>query len=306
MSVSIIVNPNVPPLSWDDFKKSSPPYSIALDGYVSDAPRFDPLGPRANFNHHEGVDRLATRATCAQVLIAIRQGLFETFKKDGAKTALLHVNDCDEDVCCSCFLLKNRALAENIANPALNKLVSVTDLLDTTAGSYNISADTDIIQKLAWIYEPYRRARLSGELERRDPETFKNIIDDVGRRIMDFICGQGKSVPLDTRYQAIGGGKNWTMIREIGAHGRTGAFTDGIRAYVIARQRNDGKWAYTIGRQSQYIPFDVPNLIAKLSVAEQNPAFVWGGGDIVGGSSRANGSTLAPPDVERVINENLG
>lgn len=32
-------------------------------------------GPRANFNHHEGVSRLETRATCGQVLLAIRMGL---------------------------------------------------------------------------------------------------------------------------------------------------------------------------------------------------------------------------------------
>lgn len=56
--------------------KATEPFSIALDGYVNVGPRFDHEGPRVNFNHHEEVDRLATRATCGQVLMAIRQGLF--------------------------------------------------------------------------------------------------------------------------------------------------------------------------------------------------------------------------------------
>lgn len=305
MGILVVINPDTAQLSWNEFLKISPPYSIALDGYVAEAPRFDPSGPRANFNHHEGVDRLATRATCAQILIAIRQGLFETFRENSEPKAIAYVNDCDEDVCCSCFLLKNHRLAENALNPALNKLISVADLLDTTAGSYRLPAELEIIQSLAWIFEPYRRARKSGELERRDASTFSNVITDVENRIFSFLCGKGESIPLDTRYKKIGGGAGWAMISEIGVHGRTGAFIDGIRAYVIARQRQDSRWSYTIGRQSQFIPFDVPRLITKLTEAEELPAFAWGGGNTIGGSSRSAGSRLLPQEVEKIINENL-
>lgn len=78
--IDLIVVPGEPPWSWERFLAEAPGFSVALDGFVAASPRFDDRGPHVNFNHHEGVDRLATRSTCAQVLMAIRQGLFDVFR----------------------------------------------------------------------------------------------------------------------------------------------------------------------------------------------------------------------------------
>lgn len=43
-------------MKWDHFVQASPSFSIALDGYVHGAPRFDSKGPRLNLNHHKDVD----------------------------------------------------------------------------------------------------------------------------------------------------------------------------------------------------------------------------------------------------------
>ncbi len=80
MSIVLCIEPDQDPLSWETFCKKTPPFSVAIDGYVSREPLFQEQGPRANFNHHEGVERLATRATCGQILISIRQGLFHCFQ----------------------------------------------------------------------------------------------------------------------------------------------------------------------------------------------------------------------------------
>jgi len=72
---------------WEDFINSKPNFSIALDGYVKGPPRFSIQGPYANFNHHEGVARIATRSTCAQVYFYIRLGLLDTFQKKGEPNA---------------------------------------------------------------------------------------------------------------------------------------------------------------------------------------------------------------------------
>lgn len=77
--IKLIVNPKTPPMSWQEFTRKYEPRSIAMDGFVSTGPRFKKTGPYANFNHHEEVSRLETRVTCAQILIAIRQGLFRAF-----------------------------------------------------------------------------------------------------------------------------------------------------------------------------------------------------------------------------------
>lgn len=84
MSIKLFVEPNGFPITWNEFLADAPQNSIALDGYVKGGPKFDLKSVKANFNHHEEVDRLATRSTCSQVLMALRMGssipLDTTFK----------------------------------------------------------------------------------------------------------------------------------------------------------------------------------------------------------------------------------
>lgn len=296
------MRPQDPTLTWEEFLKIAPPFSIALDGYVADGPRFEAKGPYANFNHHENVDRLATRSTCAQVLMAIRQDFFVTFSENGMPKAMVYTNDCDEDVCVSWFLLNHRSLAEQVMTPALNRLVHMEDMLDATAGAFPFSPDMPMLWELAWIFEPYRRFRLSGELDKRDSEAFIGVVTDIGLRIMQHIVGRGKSLPLDIRYDEIGGGKHWMMIKEIGAQAKTGMFANGVHAYVSVRERPQGGFSYTVGRMSPFVPFDVPKILAALTAAETNGGR-WGGGNTIGGSDRALGSELSPETVQKIVEE---
>lgn len=299
MTVNLIVEPTQPPLSWDKFIHTKEPYAIALDGYVHGAPQFvrSADGPWANFNHHEDVDRLSTRATCGQVLIAIRQGLFQTFRDSTGIKANVYVNDCDEDVCTAWFLLKHPEMAENSTNPLLNRLVDIEDKLDCTAGAYPIHKDTLLLQEMAWIYDPYRKFRMNGGLDRRDPAEFKQVIENVCLRIMAHLVGRGSSIPLDFRYDVIDHGKNWTMVREIGSSARTAMVSNGIGAFISVRDSVDGKWIYSIGRVSQFIDFDVPTILRALN--EEEKGKVFGGGNTIGGCRE--GSTLNPETVVRVV-----
>jgi hypothetical protein len=308
MDITLETRPTDPPLSWSTFCAQTPAYSIALDGYVGDGPQFDSSGPRVNFNHHENVSRLETRATCGQVLMAVRQGLFKRFRDHRGPQAHVYVNDCDEDVCTAWFLLKHGYLAEQVLNPLLNRLVSMQDLLDATAGAYPFPADLPALRELAWVFEPYRRFRHSGELDRKQAASYSAVITDVELRIQKHLTGQGNAIALDTRYTRLGGGTGWALIREEGAQARTGVFDDGIYAYVAVRERPDNRWTYTIGRMSLFIDhFRVPTLLQALNEAEGLTQNVdrWGGGDTIGGSPRVQGSKLSPKDVERIVNEHL-
>ena len=80
--MKLIVEPRIVK-TWQSFIVEAPKYSIALDGYVKGKPMYDPSGPFANFNHHEEVDRLATRSTCGQVYVAVRQGLMDAYRING-------------------------------------------------------------------------------------------------------------------------------------------------------------------------------------------------------------------------------
>lgn len=291
-------------MSWDEFRAKTPRFSIALDGFVAEGPRFDGGGPWLNLNHHEGVDRLATRATCGQVLMAIRQGLFVSFRDEKGPRAQVWVNDCDEDVCLSWFLLKYGHLAEHAMNPQLNRIVALEDALDATAGAYPYPADLPVLRELAWVFEPYRAFRLGGHIDEKRADAYLRVVTDVENRVLAHITGRGQSLPLDTRYERVGGGPGWAMIREHGAQGRTGAFSDGIRAYVAVRDRPDGRWTYTVGRMSPFVPFDVPAILAALDAAEgpgANASDRWGGGNTIGGSPRVAGSKIPPADVTRII-----
>ena len=155
---------------------------------------------------------------------------------------------------------------------------------------------------LAWIFEPYHAFRNSGAIDRKQASEYVRVVTDVELRILSHVAGKGQSIPLDTRYERIGGGPGWAMIREHGAQGRTGAFGDGIRAYVAVRERGDGKWTYTIGRMSPFVPFDVPALLAALDRAEGSTGpDRWGGGNTIGGSPRVGGSKLTPAEVTKIV-----
>lgn len=300
--ITLCMRPRAAPLRWEEFCGTHGPFSMALDGYVVAGPRFDPSGPRVNLDHHTEVDRLATRATCAQVLLAVCQGLFLSFCDASGPRANVYVNDCDEDVCTSWFLLKYAHLIDYVVNPLLNRLVSIVDVLDTTAGAYPFPVDLPVLQELAWVFAPYRQFRLAGGLDRKEPAEYVAVVEEVEDHILKHITGRGHKLPLDTRYEKIGGGPSWVMIREVGAQARTGVFADGVRAYVSVRPRPDGRWSYAVGRMSPFVPFDVPALLQALNRAEANGRDSWGGGNMVGGSPRVAGSRLSPAEVERIVN----
>ena len=304
MQIKLKVRPKDSPMSWTDFVQKCGKYSIALDGYVADSPRLDPFVPVANFNHHENVSRLETRATCAQVHLLIQLGLFKLFRDEDGPRADLYVNDCDEDVCLSVAQLRHPHIAESVINPGLNRLVELSDKLDTTAGLFPFSTDMPVLEELAWVYEPYRRFRLSGGLDSRDSGAFESIITDVENRIISFIVGKQKRVRLDIRYKIIKSGTGWTMIEEIGPYGRQGALGDGIRAFVAVRQRNDGKLACSVGRVSECIPFPIPQILKTLTLAENSTTNEsWGGGSTIGGSPRVSGSNLTKDEIFALVEQ---
>jgi hypothetical protein len=304
-NISLCMRPGAAPLGWEEFCATHGAYAIALDGYVAAGPRFDPAGPRLNLDHHTGVDRLATRATCAQALMAIRQGLFDCFRDGRGPRAEVCVNDCDEDVCTSWFLLTHADLAAPGKCQRLDRLVGMVDVLDTTAGAYPLPADLTALKELAWVFSPYHCFRGSGELDRRRPEGHRGVVAEVSSRIERHLGGRGGSFPLDGRYERRGGGPGWALIREVGAQARIAATADGIRAYVAVRERPDGRWAYVVGRTSPFVPFDVPGVLGALNEAEGAAKDRWGGSNLVGGSPRGRGSRLSPREVERLINDRL-
>lgn len=304
-NVVLNLRPGAEPLSWIEFCETHPPYSIALDGYVGGISRFGHRGPWLTLDHHADVDRLSARSTCSQVLLSIRQGLFDAFRDEQGRRAGVYVNDCDEDICLSWFLLQHPSICCSPSDTRLDRLVQAVDVLDSTAGANLHPLDSTLMSELAWIFEPYRQARVQDGLVLPLAEVYSQVIAAVSSRIHKHLKGKGGTQALDTRYERIGGGKEWSMVREIGAQARAGMIAAGIRAYVSVRHRVDGAWAYTIGRVSPFVPFDVLAILRELNAAEDRGRGTWGGGNLVGGSPRLRGSALLPADVSHIVSQVL-
>lgn len=305
MAVKLIVEPRAV-YSWDEFRKK-PPFSIALDGLVNDAPQRDPSGPYANFDHHSHCDRLATRATCEQVHMEINMGLFNTFRQNGIPTANIYVNDCDEDTCLSIWLLMHHERVTGHGEPAINRLVYYEDRLDATAGSYPFG-DTETRRKMAWIFEPYTKQRYEGKVAGMNSQEMRAVIENVLARISTFTLDGSEQVGLDGSYEIIGGGRSWKFIQETGPFARIAMFVDKIDAFAVFLGKREKRYRYVIGRRSVWIPFNLELIYERLNEADKEVVTEnnrWSGSNTIGGSPRMTGSTLKPKEVERIIDDTV-
>lgn len=291
--------------SLEKYLKENPPFSIALDGYVNHPTIFIENGPYANFDHHHGVDRLSTRSTVSQVYSAIKLGLLDRFRSQNEISVNLDVNDCDEDVCASLWQFYNHDRIEGIkSEPLITRFVSVTDLLDTSFGVYPISLSTKIRKELAWIYEPYTEAKLNGMLIGMNDKNMHIIIESVLDRITRYTINKGEQIEPDTRYEKLGGGDDWIMIKEIGAAARSKLLQSGFKAFVSVREK-DGKFSYSIGKLLPFIDFPLIILYKRFNQIEgldEINGNCWGGNAFGGGSPRKFGSDLTPKDLEKIMN----
>ncbi|TSC99803.1 MAG: Uncharacterized protein Greene07144_676 [Parcubacteria group bacterium Greene0714_4] len=314
MGIRLHIHPKEPGMTWKTFCETMGPYAIALDGYVAGGPEYDKKGPRASFNDHENVDSFSTRSTCGQIYFAIRRGLFRKFKDEhGQPHADLYMNGCDEDIGLSCVQLKHSDLIEQKKSRRVDpqvyqrlfELVMMEDALDTTCGAYPLPLDYPTLERVNWVFDPFHIFRLAGKVQEFDAHAYRKIIDTMGERSMEYIHGRGGRVELDMRFEVIGGGPNWSMVRKIGAQARTGMFAKGIHAYVMAQHRGtEQRWDYSLGRTGIFDDFDLLRIYRLLNQEEGlvgNPD-CWGGGNTKGGSARFAGSKTLPARVEEIIN----
>jgi len=295
-------------ISWEDFIRCTPPYSIAIDGLVHGKPRLDLNGMRANFNHHEDVVRFATRCTLGQALMATKDGTLDLFKdpSSGAPHMNIFANDADEDSSSTVWLLKRHERCKGTkSEPAIMRLIFAEDMLDTTAGLYPFDPESKLMRELAWVFQPYVLARQDGRIWSMKGPEMANVIEAIGSRIDQYVLGNAESIQLDTRYTLIGGGAHWSMVQMQGYYARAKLRQNGITAYVAYGGEHEGRHKYSLGKLSIADPFPIEELYAYLNQLEGfDPATGphWGGSDTIGGSPRPIGSSLAPKELEAAIN----
>jgi hypothetical protein len=296
-------------MSWEQFKKKTPRYSIALDGFVGDAPQYDAISKHINFDHHFSVARLATMSTAQQVFYAINGEFLTYFMDEKNKKPHVYTNDSDPDVSLAVFTLENYLLLEQQKIlPVFEQLLETNAKLDITGGSFPLNHESSSMKKHHWIFEPYKNFRKSGKLFTANAKEIRTNIDDCCERIEQFLAGKAKEAELDTRYDILYKGKDFWMVHEIGGpDSRYALYTNGMRSFInLIGTRPDGKYVWTIGKRSEFIPFPVTELYDVFNKAEgitKGPG--WGGSTIIGGSPRLAGSSLDWQDLKEITQDYL-
>jgi hypothetical protein len=287
----------------EQFRKENPIHSIALDGYVSWAPNWDLDSKHFNFNHHEDVNRLMTRCTAEQVLMAIKGGLMDCLRVGGTPEANIYVNDPDQDSTLAAWMLLNWHRIEQQKNePALSALIAIQDKLDTTGGLYPMDLQSQKIQQLNRVFAPYTEAKKSGAIRGMSAQTMHDLIMTMGERIEKYTQGEAQEVPSDTTYTKLGGGLGRLLIQEFGNNSRNQLALDHVDTFVSFLYEGDGKYYYSIGKRSPFIQFPLEQLYTHLNNLEEANIRWWS--DTIGGC-RNHGSTFSPTELEWVINKFL-
>jgi hypothetical protein len=295
MGIQLHVKPG-PGISRATFVATHAPFSIALDGYVEDAPFLDLAGPFRNFNHHEVVDRSCTTATCEQARRGVLLGLYDLFADRGGRRAELWVNDCDQDVCLATWILMN---PDRAAEPLVRQLTQIEDLLDSSSGTFPLPHERDLLAEVRWVFDPYARAR--PRITGMTAAEMQQVIADVHLRIEQFVIGRAGHVALEGEYRRIGGNR-WWLVEVDRPQARERMVAAGVRAAVELTARHGDRYTYSLWRRSEYIAwFPIRDILAALNAAEGDPRTTWGGADTVGGSPRGVGSRIPPDEVERVV-----
>ena len=271
--------------------------AIALDGCVEGPTKVSAAGPHASFNHHEGVDRLSTRATCEQVLLSVAQGLWDQMLPMGEPQADVHVNDADPDVCTALWVLDHPELADH---PAVQRLVAAEGILDTT-GAYWCPpwVDENLLAEMAWVFEPYHVARDDGLPG--DVEGLHQLIMDVSERISAYVDGRGERRPAWGEFHIVAKLGSVAAIEESGPYARMAVGRAGIQA-VVAERESAGRRIVTLAKSSPFVPVDLVDAYETLNELEACPIEdQWGGSDLIGGSPRAKGTFLPLSTILEVV-----
>ena len=292
-----------------------PDQSVFLDGMYAGPPMLDNLRRHYVLDHHVGVVRAFTLATCEQAAVMIAGGLPLGDGEWG-----LYVNDPDLDAIIAAWLLLNhdRLLAdEQQLLWDVMPLVRVEGVIDTHG------FDMGVVSGL----RPRQYAAHSGRLQalrRREIELKESgrwrsgnllaysaeQLELLDRRLLHIVVTPSappsapaslQSVTWPSRRLAVlyqGERGIYELERELKTiHGRALA--------VIVLNRGGGQ--VTLLQVDPFLPKALNDLYPLLNARDANVDLdsgnVWGGSSDIGGSPRATGTALSPDDVLSIVAE---
>ena len=281
--------------SMDDL----PNFSIALDGYVK-GPVIDLQNHKFSFDHHYGVIRHITSATCVQVADALLLGF-------NPNNYTVYVNDVDGDTVFSVFLLLN---GFNEKNVELRWLVEGIGKVDAHGPGYILMyyQYKTVGHFYDYVLEPLNKIKKEKKYETCD---LKELLD-VCLKNLEFWANnefritdkkEEKSYEIyftkNTGYSC----ENFIMASS-NNYCVDLLYKEGYTKFVIFQEQEDRSFAYTIGKKSEFVNFNVNGILSELNEIENG----WGGGSTIGGAPRnkdGSRSKLLPGHVLDIVKKYL-
>jgi len=301
-------------VTWQEFQDQYPAPAISLDGHCRAPTLFSADKRHINLNHHgrREHDGIAVLATCAQALRLVRDAHLycsPIFARNGRPRCTIWINDCDQDVCLATFILRNPSL---VNRPKLHDLVAIEERLDTTAGLLVLdNGEAEMLGEVAWIFDPYAQARISGDLVRTSPEDMLCILDEVHARIRCSLYGRQQRIRPDRRFIDLVEPRPeaFAVVRELGVFARLKMAEEGILAYAVLKAEHGGTFHWSLGKASPFIPCDLGAIYDECNRVDGiagGDSDRWGGSKNRGGSPRIRGSKLSPEHLAAIIEEAIG
>ncbi|PIR52187.1 hypothetical protein COU77_01555 [Candidatus Peregrinibacteria bacterium CG10_big_fil_rev_8_21_14_0_10_49_16] len=257
----------------ETFFSDYPAYSWGIDGFVDGPPEVreaeegdEEDGPRVNSDHHSGLDRYSTFATCFQIYMHIKERLVQKFKRpdDDKPNLNIFFNDIDEDILMSLWLFRNHTnIGENTEDDALRPLLTDVGLLDMTSTTFPLPQKRK--EEIKWMFYPFMSAKRGGYFEKLTITDVAYLLERTFHNIDETLEGRGGRIPLADTYEILGGGgtngNRWHLIREEGSEARGTMMKDGIHTGIVhIRAREDDHHTYTVIKLAEESTFPITEL----------------------------------------------
>lgn len=266
-----------------------PPFSIAIDGFVS-GPKIDTENHRFSFDHHAGCLRFCTQASCSQCLTAILLGL-------DPENYTLYLNDCDLDVAMSVWLLQNQS---RIREPLVMKLVNAIGLADAYAGAISLNGMSKTVEWISAVELDFKKDKSSYEIICNG--NLRHLLDATLRRIDQYVDGEAgieiAKQEKHTDYKILRNENNYVVVQSSNAHIYSTIYAAGFDRIVLIRPLDNGSLAVSLAKRSDFVDnFNLINMYEKLNEVEAG----WGGSSSIGGAPRLPDGTRSKLSLEKII-----
>ena len=253
--------------------------SVYLDGACR-GPHINNEKRSFSFDHHAGCLRFATLSTCEQVLLALDLGL-------DPSGLTIHLNDLDADGSLSLWLLMNPDKIDDRVREQV-RLIGFVDShgpVETcsvgggraaTKLHKSLSRNPGVAQEEAMVWEDQAKIDTwyqGGDEALPEPFSFPPVPVGMG------ITASGNFERLEGPIEDF-----------------ADAYARGLVAAILAIPGPEGTTGWTIGKKSDFVPYDIQAFLARANEIEPG----WGGGSTIGGAPRNEDGTRSRLTFEEV------